>query len=386
MKIISKLKSSSTKAEEKDLEKKQIAERMYTASQRQLIFWRFRKHRLAIVALVVLVLLYLGAIFAGFATPYRLDTRFKNYKDAQPSALHWRHKGEFIGPFVYGIKQTTDIETFRRTFVEDKETPYRVRLFAIGDEYKFWGLFPTKIHLFAVENPEIPLFLFGSDSLGRDIFSRVIHGSRVSLTIGLIGVFISFFAGIFIGGLSGFLGGSVDNIIQRLIEFILSLPQIPLWMPLSASMPLDWPAIKSYFFVTIILSIVGWCRLARVVRGKVMSLANEDYVVAADLFGSSMPRTMFVHLIPAFFSHLIVSMTLAIPGMILGETALSFLGLGMQPPAVSWGVLLQDAQKIQVLAQAPWKLIPCLFVVVTVLMFNFLGDGLRDAADPYESR
>lgn len=384
MKMISKRKSPSSV--DKDQERKAVAERMYTASQGQLIFWRFRKHRLAIIALVILVLLYLGAIFAGFISPYRLDSRFKKYKEAPPSSVHWRHEGKFVGPFVYDIKQTTDMETFRRTFVEVKDTPYRVRLFAIGEEYNFWGIFPTKIHLFAVENPDIPIFLFGSDNLGRDIFSRVIYGSRVSLTIGLIGVFISFFAGIFLGGLSGFLGGVVDNIIQRIIEFVLSLPQIPLWMALAAAMPRDWPAIKSYFFITIILSLVGWCRLARVVRGKVMSLANEDYVVAAGLFGSSMPRTMIVHLIPSFFSHLIVSITLAIPGMILGETALSFLGLGMQPPAVSWGVLLQDAQKIQVLAQAPWKLIPVVFVVVTVLMFNFLGDGLRDAADPYETR
>jgi peptide/nickel transport system permease protein len=384
MKILSLFKPSSTEAKEQ--EKKLMTERMYTASQAQLIFWRFRKHRLAIIALVVLVLLYLSAIFAGFVGPYRLDTRFKQQKDAPPSTLHWSHRGKFIGPFVYDVKQVTDPDTFRRTFVEEKETPYRVRLFMKGDEYNFWGLFPANIHLFAVEDLEIPFFVFGSDSLGRDIFSRIIHGSRISLTIGLIGVFVSFFFGIFLGGLSGFLGGIVDNIIQRIIEFILSLPQIPLWMSLAAAMPRDWPATKSYFFITLILSLVGWCRLARVVRGKVMSLANEDYVVAANLFGSSMPRTMFVHLIPAFFSHLIVSMTLAIPGMILGETALSFLGLGMQPPAVSWGVLLQDAQKIQVLAQAPWKLIPCAFVVVAVLMFNFLGDGLRDAADPYESR
>jgi peptide/nickel transport system permease protein len=258
-----------------------------------------------------------------------------------------------------------------------------VRWFVHSEKYKFLGIIPTDVHLFGTGNPDIPILLFGSDNLGRDMFSRIIHGTRISLTIGLVGVLISFVLGLLIGGISGYFGGAVDNFIQRSIDFLISMPQLPLWMALSAALPRNWPVVKTYFAITIVLSIVGWCGLARVVRGKLLALREEDFAMAARAAGASEWRIITKHLLPSFFSYLVVNITLAIPNMIIGETSLSFLGLGMRAPAVSWGVLLQDSQTLITIAQRPWQLIPCLFVIVTVLMFNFLGDGLRDAADPY---
>ncbi|HPO82489.1 MAG TPA: ABC transporter permease [bacterium] len=364
------------------INEKEEIEEIWLASQWKLIWWKFRRHKLAIFSLCVIILLYILVLFCEFIAPYEPWRRFEDYKNAPPQIINiYSKEGGLQRPFVYGMKQEFNMETFRRTFVKDTTEKYYLHFFVRGDPYKLWGLFPGNIHLFGSE--EGPVFLFGTDELGRDLFSRVVYGARISLTIGLVGVFISFLLGIILGGISGYLGGTFDEIIQRTIDFLMSIPSIPLWMALSAAVPRDWPVTKTYFTITIILSIIGWCGLARVVRGKLLSLREEDFTMAARLAGASEWRIITRHLLPSFTSHLIVSITLSIPGMILGETSLSFLGLGLQPPAISWGVLLQDAQQVIAVAHYPWRLIPALFVIITVLTFNFLGDGLRDAADPY---
>jgi len=357
-------------------------ERYYRATQWQLIWWKFRKHVLAQAALVVLGILYLIALTCEFIAPYGSGSRLQEYEDSRPSPIHIVADGRLVGPYVYKMESEIDPNTYRMTYVEERSQRYPIQFFASGEPYKLWGLFPSSIHLFTTD-PNAPVMLFGTDRLARDLFSRVVYGARISLTIGLVGVGLSFFFGLIIGGVSGYFGGLTDLVIQRVIEFLLSVPTIPLWMALSAALPRQWPVVKTYFFITIILSLVSWCTLARQVRGKLLAVREEDFVTVARLVGSSEARILAVHLFPSFTSHLIVTLTLMIPSMILGETALSFLGLGMQPPAVSWGVLLQDAQNIVTIAQHPWQLIPCLFIIVTVLMYNFLGDGLRDAADPY---
>lgn len=364
------------------INEKEEIEEIWLASQWKLIWWKFRRHKLAIFSLCVIILLYILVLSCEFIAPYEPWRRFEDYKNAPPQIINIYSKESGLQrPFVYGMKQEFNMETFRRTFVKDTTEKYYLHFFVRGDPYKLWGLFPGNIHLFGSE--EGPVFLFGTDELGRDLFSRVVYGARISLTIGLVGVFISFLLGIILGGVSGYLGGTFDEIIQRTIDFLMSIPSIPLWMALSAAVPRDWPVTKTYFTITIILSIIGWCGLARVVRGKLLSLREEDFTMAARLAGASEWRIITRHLLPSFTSHLIVSITLSIPGMILGETSLSFLGLGLQPPAISWGVLLQDAQQVIAVAHYPWRLIPALFVIITVLTFNFLGDGLRDAADPY---
>jgi len=357
-------------------------ERFYYATQWELIWWRFRRHRLAMVSATLLGLLYLVAIFAEFVSPYTPATRFDTLQQSPPSRIHIYRPGDGLRwPFVYATKREIDPETFRYRYVEDESQPYPIRLFVKGEPYKLWGLFPMDRHLFGTEGA--PILLFGTDRLGRDVFSRTIHGARISLSIGLVGVFLSFMLGVILGGISGYFGGVIDDLIQRLIDFLISIPSLPLWIALSAALPRDWPIVRVYFAITIILSVIGWAGLARVVRGKLLALREEDYVLAAQAAGASSWRIITRHLLPGFTSHLIVSITLSIPGMILGETALSFIGVGMMPPAVSWGVLLQDAQNIVAIAQQPWLLIPALFVIATVLLFNFVGDGLRDAADPY---
>jgi len=369
--------------EEKGLKISKEEEKFYLASQWQLTWWKFRRHKLAIGGSIVLIILYLLAILCEFLSPYTPTTRFSGYSNALPTNIHsFDENKKLHRPFVYGLKRELDMKTFQYVFVEDETKKYPIYFFVRGEPYKFWGLFTTNIHLFSVKG-DVPIFLFGADDLGRDLFTRCLYGARISLSIGLVGVSLSFTLGIIIGGISGYLGGTVDNFIQRTIDFLISIPTLPLWMSLSAALPRNWPVVKTYFAITILLSIIGWCGLARVVRGKLLSLREEDFTMAARLAGASEWRIITRHLLPSFTSHLIVSITLSIPSMILGETALSFLGLGMQPPAVSWGVLLQDAQKIASVALYPWRLIPALFVVVTVLAFNFLGDGLRDAADPY---
>jgi peptide/nickel transport system permease protein len=359
-------------------------ERIYTASQFTLVWWRFRRHKLAIVGIVVLSILYILAVFCEFFSPYQVGFRHDGFEYAPPYVIRFvGPQGRLQRPFVYGLDRSRHPVTLRYQFEENRERVYPIRLFVRGQPYRMWDLFETDIHMFGVTEPEGHIFLFGTDNLGRDLLTRVLYGARISLSIGLVGVLLSFVLGLLIGGASGFFGGLLDEIIQRVIELLRSIPTIPLWMSLSAALPRDWPIMRIYFGITILLSLVSWTSLARVVRGKLLALREEDFVMAAQLAGASEWRIIVRHLLPSFTSHIIVSITGSIPGMILGETSLSFLGLGLQPPAVSWGVLLRDAQQVVEVAHHSWLLIPCIFVIVTVLMFNFLGDGLRDAADPY---
>lgn len=362
----------------------QEEEKLYQASQAQLIWRKFKQHKLAVIGAFILIIMYLIAIFCEFVAPYGKLTRFEGSEYAPPTKIHiLDESGRLRFPFVYDIMRERNPETYRYEFREDTEKRYTIKIFVKGESYKMWGLFDSQLHLFGTGDEDVQVFLFGADGIGRDLFSRTIYGAQISLSIGLVGVFVTFILGLFIGGLSGFFGGAIDEIIQRTIDLLISIPKIPFWMVLSAALPRDWSVPQTYFAITILLSILGWAGLARVVRGKLLSLREEDFAMAAKVAGASNVYIITRHLIPSFMSHIIVSITVAIPAMILGETALSFLGLGMKPPAVSWGVLLQDAQKIVEVAHHPWLLIPCLFVILTVLMFNFMGDGLRDAADPY---
>jgi peptide/nickel transport system permease protein len=326
------------------------------------------------------LLFYLSALFADFIVPYRLDTRLRQNIYMPPQRVHFFHDGKFE-PFVYGVELTIDNQTLRKAYEPDTSQIIPIQWFAPGEPYKLFGLFETDIHLFQV--PEGVISLLGTDRQGRDMFTRILLGSQISLTIGLVGVFLSLFIGSVLGVASGYYGGWVDDLIQRLIELIRSFPSIPLWMALSAALPPHWPQLRVYFAVTIILSLIGWTWLARQLRGKVLALRSEDFVLAAKMAGASDARVIFRHLIPATLGHIIVVSTLAMPAMILAETALSFLGLGIRPPQTSWGVLLQEAQNIQSLAIYPWVFTPAAFIAIAILAFNFLGDGLRDAADPY---
>jgi peptide/nickel transport system permease protein len=357
----------------------------YRAGQWQLVWWKFRRHKLAQVAMVVLAILYLIVALAEFVSPHAPLHRYKQFAASPPTKIYVRDDtGRFRRPFIHPTVMERDPVTFRPLYVENKEVRYPIGFFVRGDPYKFWGLFEWDVHLVGTAEPEVaPLFILGTDSIGRDVLTRIFYGSRISLTIGLVGVAISFFLGLILGGLSGYFGGVIDEIIQRVIEVITSLPTIPLWMTLAAALPAGWTTIQIYLGTTIILSTIGWTGLARVVRGKMLSMREEDFVMAARLDGESEWSIITRYMLPGFASYIIVRLTGALPGMILGETGLSFLGMGLRPPAISWGVMLQDAQDIMVVAQLPWVMWPVAFVVGAVLMFNFVGDGLRDAADPY---
>ncbi|MAU10447.1 MAG: peptide ABC transporter permease [Anaerolineaceae bacterium] len=357
------------------------------ASPRQLMWWKFKKHKIAVFSVIVLVFMYLMAIFAGFISPYDPNTYNASYKYVPPMTVTFLDgEGNFTGrPGVHGLIQSRDPETLRITYETDYETWYPLHFFVEGEPYKLFGFIDTNVHLFGLgeEADGMPFFWLGSDRLGRDMFSRVTYGSQVSLSIGLVAVFLSLALGIVLGGISGYYGGWVDNVIQRIIEFIRSVPSLPLWMALSAALPPELSQEARYFGITIILSVIGWTSLGRQVRGRFLALRTEDFVLSARLSGASDARIIVRHMVPSFTSHIIASLTLSIPGIILAETSLSFLGLGLRQPAISWGVLLQEAQNIRTVALAPWLLLPGLAVVFAVLAFNFLGDGLRDAADPF---
>jgi peptide/nickel transport system permease protein len=361
------------------------SESYYVMSQWQLIKLRFGRNILAVAGLFTLCGIYFIALFCEFLAPYDPSMVQPKRLNLPPQAIHFvSAAGTFnLQPFVYGLTEGYDKVTLKAKYTVDTSLVYPLRLFVKGDPYKLWNLFPMDIHLFGADGGQV--YLFGTDRMGRDLFSRTIHGSRISCSIGLLGVFLSFILGVLIGGISGYTGGVVDNLIQRVIDFVISLPTLPIWMAMSAAVPSDWPVVRVYFSIVIILSLISWPGLARVVRSKFLSLKNEDYVRAARVVGASDLRVIFLHMVPMFASHLIASLTLSIPGMILGETSLSFLGIGLRPPAISWGVLLSEAQNIRNVALYPWTLIPGVFIIITVMSFNFLGDGLRDAADPYST-
>jgi len=359
---------------------------VFVASQWQLMWWRFRKHKLAMASAIITILVYAVAIFAEFLAPFPTGQYAATYTYAPPQRLHLFERtdnGLRFRAHVNGYKVEIDQEALRRTFVVDEESKIDVRFFARGQPYKLAGLIEGDVHLVGPVDKDQPMYLLGADRLGRDLLSRIIYGTRISMSIGLVGVTVSLILGIILGGVSGYYGGTVDNIIQRIIEFLRSIPSIPLWLGLAAALPPDWSPIKIYFSITVILSTIGWTSLARVVRGRFLSLREEDFVMAAKLDGASEMSIILKYMLPSFLSHIIASITLAIPRMILAETSLSFLGLGLRPPVVSWGVLLQEAQNVRAVATAPWLLLAAVPVVVSVLVLNFLGDGLRDAADPY---
>ena len=361
--------------------------RLAVASQWQLMWWAFRRHHLAMIGLVVVVILYLVAAVPGFFAindPVRQNARAAFHP---PQQVHWidtQADGSWsFAPYIHPYQLRRNPQTLAAEYVEDVNRKVYLTFFTSGYSYSVLGLFQSDLHLIGTSDARQPLFLLGADRLGRCVWSRMVQGTQISLSVGLVGVFLSLTIGVVLGGISGYYGGRTDFVIQRVIEFILSLPTIPIWLAMAAALPQDWPATTQYFMITMILALTSWAQLARVVRGRFLSLRTEEFVTAARLDGASEGRIIFRHMLPSFMSHIIASITLAIPAMILAETSLSFLGLGLQPPTISWGVLLREAQNIRSIATAPWLFAPGAAVVIAVMALNFLGDGLRDAADPY---
>ena len=357
-------------------------EKYYMAGQWKLMWWRFRRHRPAVVSMAFLALMYLSTVISEFIAPYDLQTRSSAYIFAPPQQVHLFHEGKFLGPFVYALKTTRDMETLQRVYTPDPTRPQPLRFFCLGDSYEFWGLIEGSFH-FVCPPKGGQFFWLGTDRLGRDMFSRIVYAARISLTIGLIGITLSFTLALFLGGLAGYYGGWVDMIVQRLTEIIKSFPHLPLWLALSAALPVTWSPLLVYFGITLILALLDWPGLGRAVRSKLLSLREEDYAAAAQMMGAKPGRIIGRHLLPGFLSHLIASATLSIPSMILAETALSFLGLGLRPPITSWGVLLNEATDINVVAVNWWLMLPVVPVILVILAYQFMGDGMRDAADPY---
>ena len=356
----------------------------------ELTWRRFKQHRLAVLALYSLAVLYTLAAAAEFFAPHSREWRDLSHAYCPPQLPRFSWANSV---YVPAMKRVIDPVTFKKSYFEDETHPVALGFFVQGERYSLWGFIDSNRHFFGVKDPTAridgsePTFYFlGADKYGRDLCSRLIHGSRISLSVGLVAIAVTFLLGVSIGGISGYVGGTIDNVIQRTIEIINSFPHLPLWLALGAVLPPDWSPLAVYFAVTLVLSLLGWTSLARVVRGKILSLREEDYAMAARLIGASHTRILFRHLLPGFTSHIIVVLTMSVPTMILGETSLSFLGLGLRPPIVSWGVMLQDCLSIQTVANYPWILTPVVLIILTVLCFNFLGDGLRDAADPYAFR
>jgi len=357
-------------------------EAYYMASGSKLMWWKFKKHKIALVALPILALLYISAIFAEFVSPFPADMTFSEFWNCPPQRIHiYCPEVGFTAPFVYGVKREVDLVAFTRTYVPDTSVRYPVKFFSRGEPFRLWSIIEVETRLISSEGP---MFLLGTDQLGRDMLSRIIVGSRISLSIGLVGVFFTFVFGMSLGAISGYAGGIVDNFIQRVIELIMCIPAIPMWMALVASLPRDWSALQIYMGIVVIMSLIGWTGLARVVRGKILSTRDEDFALAAKIAGASNAYILRKHLLPTMTSYVIVSLTMSIPASIIGETALSYLGLGLRAPVISWGVLMQSANNLPAIAGQPWLLLPIVWLVVTTLCFNFVGDGLRDAADPYK--
>ena len=383
MSAVEKVKTAPAEARTKEQKK---SDKYYYASQWSLMMRKFRKHKLAMASTIILLFFYIVAIFGNFVAPQGTEQYDGKYVNCGPTPIHWFHDGKFIGPFVYGLKTERDPETYMLMFAEDPEAVYKIKFFqqgAEGGEYKLFGLIPSNLHLFEAEG-DGRVFLFGTDSMGRDLFSRVVLGAQISLFIPVVGMLLTLVLGLFMGSLAGYFGGWVDTVIQRLVEVVRSFPQVPLWMALSAAIPKTLKPAQVFMLMTLILSLISWPDLSRVVRSKFISVKKEDYIMAARISGAPVNKVIIRHMIPSFTSYIIVNMTMSIPGLIIGETTLSFLGLGLRSPATSWGVLLQETNKLETIMFYGWKLIPMLFVFLTVLAFNFMGDGLRDAADPYK--
>ncbi len=357
-------------------------EKFYMAGQWKLMWWRFRRHRPAVVSALFLALMYFSVLISEWIAPYDLDKRHTQHIFAPPQALHFFHEGSFLGPFVYGLDVKRDPDTLQRVYSPNPKKPQPLRFFCLGESYDFWGVVPMSFH-FVCPAEGGTAYLLGTDRLGRDMLSRIVYAARISLTIGLIGIALSFTLALILGGLAGYYGGWVDLVVQRLIEILKSFPHLPLWMALSAALPVTWSPLLVYFGITLILALLDWPSLGRAVRSKLLSLREEDYALAAQMMGAKPARIIGRHLLPGFMSHLIASATLSIPSMILAETALSFLGLGLRPPITSWGVLLNEATDINVVAVNWWLMFPVIPVILVILAYQFMGDGMRDAADPY---